>query len=109
MKNKDNKIVNDNLIPFDLQVEEAVLGAVLMEGIYIDKIIGLFSPDLFYSKPNFLIAESVLELYRESKPIDLITISQSLKRRDKLLEVGGPAFIANLTSKVASTANLEFH
>ena len=108
MSGKQNKQANDS-IPFDLQVEETVLGAVLMEGIYIDKIIAMFNADLFYLQQHILIAESILDLYRQSRPIDLITVSQDLKKKDKLAEAGGPGFIASLTSKVASTANLEFH
>ena len=116
MKNK-NRIKDDysepfssnKVIPNESELEKAVLGAVIIEAHTIDKIMGEFNPTLFYEKPNKLICNAILQLYRESKPIDVLTIIYKLKENNELEDVGGAFYISQLTSRVASTANIEYH
>lgn len=100
---------SDKIIPNESELEKAVLGAIIIESHTIDKIMGEFNNTLFYDKPNKLICNAILQLYAENKPIDVLTIIYKLKETNDLEEVGGAFYISQLTGRVGSTANLEYH
>ena len=102
-------MTNKTTIPSAPDLEKAVLGAIILEGGHIDKMISDFSPGLFYHENNKVIAESIIELYKQSRPIDMLTVVTQLKKTDKLQTAGGASYIAQLTSQIASSANLEYH
>lgn len=92
-----------------VETEKVVLGALLLDKTAIDRIASDFSTNLFYDFKNRLIAQSILQLYRKSKPIDLITIHNQLKENDCLDKAGGASYISQLTSNVSSSSNIEYH
>jgi replicative DNA helicase len=97
------------LPPQAIEVEEAVLGALMLERDAIYKVSSIISEESFYKSEHQTIFRTVLELSDSGKSIDLLTVTQKLKDNNLLEEVGGPAFITQLTRRVASAAHIEQH
>ena len=97
------------LPPQAIEVEEAVLGALMLERDAIYKVSSIISEESFYKSEHQTIFRTVLELSDSGKSIDLLTVTQKLKDNNLLEEVGGPANITKLTRKVASAAHIEQH
>jgi len=97
------------LPPQAIDVEEAVLGALMLESEAIHMVSYLIDTPSFYKEEHRKIFEVIKTLSSEKKPIDLLTVQQKLKDEGKLDEVGGPTYIIKLTSRVASAAHIEFH
>jgi len=97
------------LPPQALDLEEAVLGAIMLEKDAIISVMDIIRPDSFYKDSHQKIFSAVLDLSQALQPIDILTVTEELRRRDQLDEVGGPFYITTLTSKVASAAHIEFH
>ncbi len=95
--------------PQALDLEEAVLGALMLEKDGIITVQDFLTADAFYSDVHKMVYVAIEELSKELKPIDLLTVTEKLKQQKKLKEVGGAQFLAQLTQKVASASNLEFH
>lgn len=94
-------------MPHDLDLESVILGAVLLERGALDRVIDFFIPELFYAPANAQICECILGLYAQNKPIDQITVAQQLMALGTINQVGGIPYIASLTARIASSANLE--
>ncbi|MCB0629454.1 MAG: replicative DNA helicase, partial [Lewinella sp.] len=90
-------------------LEEAVLGAVMLDKDAISVILDILRSDSFYVDAHQLIFKAMLRLFEKSHPIDLLTVMEELKKSGDLEAVGGPAYLAELTNKVASAANIEYH
>jgi replicative DNA helicase len=90
-------------------LEEAIIGAVLLEKNALDALVEFFKPEHFYVEANKLIYEAVIDLFNEAKPVDMMTVVDRLKKVGKLELVGGAYKIAELTSRVSSAANIEYH
>ena len=97
------------LPPQALDLEEAVLGALMLEKEAINTVIDILKPDSFYKDQHKVIYEAIVELFNDSEPIDLLTVTNRLRKKGKLELSGGPFFITELTSRVNSAANIEFH
>jgi replicative DNA helicase len=97
------------LPPQALDLEEAVLGAMMIDKKGVDEVIDLLQPDAFYKLAHQNIFESILNLFQNSQPIDLLTVSADLRKNGKLESVGGDYYLVQLTQKVASSAHIEFH
>lgn len=95
--------------PQALDLEEAVLGAMMIDKKGVDEVIDILSPEAFYSEGHQHIFQSIFELFQESKPIDLLTVSTQLKKNEKLDIVGGDFYLISLTQKVSSSAHIEYH
>jgi len=95
--------------PQALDLEEAVLGAIMVEMDAIISILDVLKPESFYKESHQTIFKTVIELSTRLEPIDLLTVSEELRRKNQLEEIGGPVYLAQLTSKVGSAAHLEFH
>ncbi len=95
--------------PQALDMEEAVLGALLLEKDALHRIIDALKPDMFYKTANQEIYEAIQTLFQRSEPIDLLTVKDYLRKAGKLEMAGGAYYLAELTSKVASAANIEYH
>jgi replicative DNA helicase len=91
------------------ELEEAVLGAVMIEQNAINEIIDVLKEDSFYVDAHQRIWRAIRMLYENQAPIDLLTVTEQLKKNGDLDAVGGPFFIAQLTNKVGSAANAEYH
>jgi len=96
-------------MPNVIDAELIVLGSILIDKTALDRIASDFSINLFYDAKNRIIAGAILNLYRENKPIDLLTLFNKIKELDKQDEVGGISFISSLTNHISSASNIEFH
>jgi replicative DNA helicase len=95
--------------PQALELEEAVLGAIMVERDAVVSVVDVLKPESFYKENHQKIFKAVLDLSTRHEPIDLLTVTEELRKRDELDEVGGAIYLAQLTSKVGSAAHLEFH
>ncbi|MBR5138493.1 MAG: replicative DNA helicase [Alistipes sp.] len=95
--------------PQAIELEEAVLGALMLERDSIIAVQEYVTPEAFYTEEHRLIYKAIESLSAELKPIDLYTVTECLKVRGELKKVGGAAYLAQLTQKVGSAANVEFH
>ncbi len=98
-----------NRPPQALDVEEAVLGAMLVEPNCIDDAIAELTPGCFYSEKNRLVFESMTRLVNNHVSIDLLTVSQQLRKDGNLEIVGGSAFLARLSQRIGAAAHVEFY
>ncbi len=95
--------------PQATDVERSVLGAMLIEREAIPSVIEVLPPNAFYDARHQIIYETVLGLFERDNPVDLVTVTEELKRRGSLDDVGGGYYLSKLTSEVASAANVEYH
>lgn len=91
------------------ELEEAVLGAILLSNNEFLKIVDLIRPNHFYTDQHKEIYSAIFSLWIQGKPIDMRTVVHQLRESGKLEIVGGAYYIAELTSKVSSAANIEYH
>ena len=111
-KLETNKIINleqGKLPPQALDLEQVVLGAMMIDKKGVDEVIDILSPEAFYKESHRYIFESVFKLFENSEPIDLLTVSSQLRKDGKLDMVGGDFYLISLTQKVSSSAHIEFH
>ncbi|WBX72673.1 replicative DNA helicase [Tenacibaculum pacificus] len=97
------------LPPQALELEEAVLGAMMIDKKGIDEVIDILTPESFYDKRHQEVYQAIYTLFQNSEPIDLLSVSNQLKKSGKLDVAGGDFFLIGLTQKVASSAHIEFH
>jgi len=97
------------LPPQARELEEAVLGALMLEKDAYFVISDILKPESFYDPSHQMIFGAVQNLAIQQKPIDVLTVVEELKKRGELESVGGAAYIAELTEKVASSAHIEYH
>ena len=95
--------------PQAIELEEAVLGALMLERDSIISVQEYVRAETFYTEEHRLIYSAIESLSTELKPIDLYTVTERLKVRGELKKVGGASYLAQLTQKVGSAANVEFH
>ncbi|RIV67666.1 replicative DNA helicase [Flagellimonas aequoris] len=95
--------------PQAVDLEEVVLGAMMIDKKGVDEVIDILHPDVFYKDAHKYIYEAIFKLFESSEPVDLLTVSSQLKKDGKLEAVGGDFYLIKLTQKVASSAHIEFH
>ena len=94
------------LPPRDTQVEQAVLGALMLEKDAYMEVCDLLTPDSFYDPAHRKIYEAISTLGLNQRPIDMLTVIEQLRRDGTLEEVGGPVYVSELTSRVYSAAHV---
>lgn len=97
------------LPPQAVDLEEAVLGAMMIDKKGVDEVIDILQPDAFYKEAHQHIFEAIFQLFTDSQPIDLLTVSAQLKKMGKLELAGGDFYLIQLTQKISSSAHIEFH
>ena len=97
------------LPPQAVDLEEAVLGAMMIDKKGVDEVIDILQPDAFYKDAHKYIFEAIVTLFNDSQPIDLLTVSAQLKKMAKLDLAGGDFYLIQLTQKISSSAHIEFH
>lgn len=98
-----------HLQPQAPELEEAVLGALMIEKDAFAMIGEILKPESFYEHTHQLIYSAIVDLASQQKPVDILTVTEQLKKRGDLDEIGGPFYIARLSGKVASSAHIEYH
>lgn len=109
MKNQTKNHQLGQLPPQAIDAEAAVLGALMLERDAFITVADIIKAESFYKEDHRKIFEAVKYLYTHEKPVDLLMVTQYLKDQDQLDTVGGPLYITQLTSRVASAAHIEFH
>ncbi len=98
--------------PYSSEIEQEVLACVLLEGDPIEQVIQIYGDSrekVFYEQRHQLIYKAMLNLYQKRQAIDLITVSEELSRMNELSNIGGRQYLAELTNKVVSSANIEYY
>ena len=95
--------------PQAIDLEEAVLGAMMLEKDAVSAVIDILSPAVFYKDSHKKIMGAIASLFAKSEPVDILTVTNELKSSGELEMVGGPYYITMLTSRIASAANVEYH
>ena len=95
--------------PQALDLEEAVLGALMLEKDALTAVIDILKPESFYRESHQEIFQAIVELFNNSEPVDILTVTNQLRKRGKLEFAGGAYHITELTTKVNSAANVEYH
>ena len=115
MGNKSKLLVRDiseslgKLPPQAIDLEEAILGALMLEKNALTAVIEFLRPDHFYTEQHKEIYNAIIDLFKATEPVDMRTVVAQLRKNAKLELVGGAYYIAELTSKVSSAANIEYH
>ncbi len=90
-------------------LEEAVLGAIMLEKSAFDTVVEILKPECFYVEAHQRIYKSMQSLQQKNQPLDILTVVEELKSREELDLVGGPYYVTRLTNAVVSSANIEAH
>ena len=102
-------LLNGKIPPQARELEEAVLGAILIEREALNDVAAILKPEMFYVDAHVTIYRACLEVDKKSISIDLLTLTEHLRSIGKLEEVGGAYYLSELTNKIASSANIEHH
>lgn len=97
------------LQPQALEIEKAVLGALMIDKDAFDSISNRLRQTSFYEPRNQKVYQAITELSQKGSPVDVLTVTEQLARDGNLEEVGGPGYVAEVSSRVASSANIEYH
>ena len=111
-KKKENQLssyVFGKVQPQALPLEEAVLGAVMLDKDALSIVLDILRPESFYADAHTLIYKAMLRLFEKTQPVDLLTVTEELKKSGDIDKVGGPYYLVELTNRVASAANIEYH
>ncbi|MFA4858429.1 MAG: replicative DNA helicase [Candidatus Margulisiibacteriota bacterium] len=99
----------DRVPPQNLEAEQAVIGSMLMDRNAFVKVVESLRPDSFYRDAHRFIYEAMLELFDKGEPIDLVTVTEHLRKTQKLDAVGGSVYVADLLNSVPTAANVDYH
>ncbi len=102
-------ISNHKVPPQNIEAEQCVLGGVLLENEAISKVLETLVPDDFYREPHRKICHSMIDLFEKNEPIDLITLTNALKGKNLLDEVGGGVYLSSLADSITTAANIEYY
>src|SRR6201989_850990 len=97
------------LPPQAIDLEEAVLGALMLEKDALSSVIDILKPEVFYHTSHQKIFEAIRVLFEKTSPVDILTVTAQLRQQGELEMIGGAYYITELTNRVASAANIEYH
>ena len=109
LQNYTSPALDGKLQPQATDLEEAVLGAMMLEKESLSNVIDILKPEAFYRPAHQSIYRAILDLFNNSEPVDLLTVTSQLKKNGELDMAGGAYYISQLTNRVASSANAEYH
>ncbi|KPK45456.1 MAG: replicative DNA helicase [Nitrospira bacterium SM23_35] len=107
MRNTDLHL--DKLPPQNLDAEQSVLGAILIDNNALTRALEILDPEDFYKMSHRKIFFAMTELFDKNEPIDLITLTDELKKNDELEAVGGIAYLSQMVNMVPTAANVKYH
>ena len=99
----------DKVPPHSIEAEQAVLGALLQDWSAMAEVVSHLRPERFYSLQNQIIYDALMKLYTKNVRGDTLSLINQLTEEGNLEKAGGAAYIASLTNKVASAANIEYY
>src|ERR1700741_2485686 len=97
------------LPPQAIDLEEAVLGALMLEKDALSSVIDILKPEVFYKDNHQKIFAAIRQLFEKTSPVDILTVTAQLRQQGELEMIGGAYYITELTNRVASAANIEYH
>jgi replicative DNA helicase len=116
LSGKSNKLIPRDiseslgkLPPQALDLEEAVLGALMLEKNALNAVVEFLKPEHFYKDSHKEIYTAIVDLFKATEPVDMRTVVNQLRKSGKIELIGGAYYIAELTAKVSSAANIEYH
>jgi replicative DNA helicase len=102
-------IASRKIPPQNIEAEQSVIGSVLLENEALPKALEILKPDDFYYGSHQQVYQCMIELFEKNEPTDLITITEILKRKNQLEEIGGASYLADLSEKIPTAANIEYY
>ncbi|MBI2092667.1 MAG: replicative DNA helicase [Deltaproteobacteria bacterium] len=97
------------LPPQNIEAEQSVIGAMLIDGDAVTKVLEILTESAFYRESHKKIFSSIVELYQKNEPADLVTVTNVLKGRGWLEDVGGPSYLTNLVANIPTAANVGYY
>ncbi len=104
-----SELVFGKIPPQAIPLEEAVLGAILIEKEALSIVMDTLKESTFYKDAHQIIFRAMIRLFEKAQPIDLLTVTEELRKSGDLEKIGGPYYLVELTNKIASSANIEYH
>ena len=101
--------MDGKLMPMAIDFEESILGTIMMDNKCLPLVIGVLKPEYFYKEAHQHICSAMLDMYRNSKPIDLMTVAEDLKTKGFLELVGGYYYISSICGKIIPSTKIEFY
>lgn len=95
--------------PQDLEAEQATIGSIMLNPGALNEIIDIVQPDSFYSEKHKIIFKTMIDLFSKNEPIDLLSVSTSLKNKNQLEQVGGRSYLTDLTNSVPASTNVKHY
>ncbi len=99
----------DRVPPQSLEAEQSVLGAMMIEKEAISKVAEMLKPEDFYREAHRLVFKAVLTLFNQNEAVDIITVTEQLRKEDKLEGAGGIAYVTSLANSMPTAANVLYH
>ena len=99
----------ERMPPQAVEIEQAVLGAMMLEQHAVGHALEILDPSCFYNATHSRIFETMISLYERGVAVDQFTLAEELKRRDQLDDVGGVVYLVKLATQVATAANIDVH
>ncbi len=106
---KQLDVALDRLPPQNIEAEQSVLGAILLENAALSSVIEILAPEDFYKSSHKKIFLAMRDLYEKNEPIDLITLTEQMSRKEQLEEVGGASYLSSIVNQVPTSANVRYH
>jgi len=95
--------------PQAIDLEEAVLGALLVDKNALSRVIDILHPEAFYKEQHQLIYKAIGSLFGDNQPVDILTVAAELRKEGLMKQAGGERYLAQLSQKVSSGAHIEYH
>lgn len=108
-KDIEEIVYGGKLAPQARELEEAVIGAMMLEKNASEKVVDILREDTFYEDSHKYIFRAIAELFSKAKPIDILTVTDELRKQGTLELSGGAFYVTKLTNRVTSAANIEYH
>ncbi len=106
---KQLDVALDRLPPQNIEAEQSVLGAILLENAALSSVIEILAPEDFYKSSHKKIFLAMRDLYEKNEPIDLVTLTEQMSRKEQLEEVGGASYLSSIVNQVPTSANVRYH
>jgi len=102
-------MIGERLPPHDISAEESVLGSLLIDGGKVVEVVNVLKPDDFYRERNRFVYEACVSLYQKAEPVDVVTVAHALDAAEKLVQVGGAAYLAHLSANVPTSTHAVYY
>ena len=101
--------MSEKIQPQNIEAEQSVLGAMLIDKDAIGKVTEILTADDFYRESHKVIFNAMLDIYNKNESVDLITVIDALRRSNKLSDIGGVAYVTSIADMVLTAANVKYH